>query len=422
MIFAGIAFFVLVGCLFSATRSAIVSISRADRQRLAASVPGRFLVDKLDGTPDLETTVVLAEVSAGVLAIGFSFHELFQHPLLAEVVACGFAVPLALLLATATAKTIGRRFSFLWAQIVAWPLFLLHAALTPVRWPLLFVVRLLAGWLKASVNTLGNNSNEASILSLLERGAATGSVAERERDIVEAVFEFGELTVGRLMTPRPDMFTVPIDTPWPQLLAKCREAAYSRVPVYQRRTDEVIGVLLLKDLLKASAYPDVPPLGPQQLRSLALPPIYVPQSKPANSMLREFLVRRQHMAFVVDEHGTLVGLVTLDDLLTALVGEFLDQEEPEAELLVETAPGTFQAKAWIDLDDLQERTGIALPRDGYNTLGGFIFHLLGRLPTKGDAVVQSGHRYVVHTMEGRRISEVLIYAVEGASNSIEAQP
>jgi len=138
-------------------------------------------------------------------------------------------------------------------------------------------------------------------------------------------------------------------------------------------------------------------------------------------MLREFLARRQHMAFVVDEHGTLVGLVTLDDLLTQLVGEFLDQEEPEDELLVKQPAGALQAKAWIDLDDLQERAQIALPREGYNTLGGFVFHFLGRLPIKGDSIVHSGHRFVVHSMEGRRISEVLIQAVETPAQA-EASP
>lgn len=138
---------------------------------------------------------------------------------------------------------------------------------------------------------------------------------------------------------------------------------------------------------------------------MLLPPVFVPSSKSADSMLREFLERRFHMAFVVDEHGTFVGLVTLDDLLAELLGE--DDETFDTEI-ARLRPDALTVKASIDVDDFVEETGIELPAGDYHTLGGYVFHALGRLPRKGDHVTHGEHRFVVAKMEGRRIAELIV--------------
>jgi CBS domain containing-hemolysin-like protein len=236
----------------------------------------------------------------------------------------------------------------------------------------------------------------------VDHGATTGALDPVERDIIEAVFDFDELTLERLMTPRPDVFSIPLSTPHAELVAATREHGYSRVPITGVAADDVVGVMLLKDLLK---FKKAPLAGPKQLRAMLLPPVFVPASKSADSMLQEFLERRFHMAFVVDEHGTFVGLVTLDDLLGELLGEDDDTFDSE---IARLRPDALTVKASIDVEDFIEETGIELPAGDYHTVAGYVFHALGRLPRKGDHVVAGEHRFVVSKMEGRRIAEVIV--------------
>lgn len=406
----------LVASFFaSGTQTALLSLGRAERQRLGSSPLGRWFLDKTDRAAEVETTVLIANV-ATTLAVALAAQGVASHlspeawaslrwPLPAWLAAAAIT-PVLVLLAEAAARAVAFQYAPGWARVTLWPILFVYYAITPVRrlvhWTSSGIARLLG----AREEFGSEEEREAEIMSLLEQGAVAGSVAEREREIVEAVFDFGELTVGRLMTPRPDMFSISLDMPWNEILSICKDAGYSRVPVQARRSDEVIGVLLIKDLLKFSTQP---PPGPQQMRALLLPPTWVPQTKPANAMLREFLASKQHMAFVVDEHGTLAGLITLDDLLSELVGEFLDQgDEPDETPLTLLPSGCYKVQAWMDVDDFVEGTGIEVPRDGYNTIGGFVFHVLGKLPQKGDIIQHEQHRFTVSQMEGRRIAEVTV--------------
>ena len=243
---------------------------------------------------------------------------------------------------------------------------------------------------------------EEELMVYVDHSTAAGELDPTERDIIENVFELDDLSVQRLMTPRPDVFSVPLTIGWQELLRRCRERGLSRIPVTGHTQDDIIGVLLLKDLLK---FRGAPLSGPRQLRSLLLPPVFVPSSKVADSMLGEFLEKRFHMAFVVDEHGTFVGLVTLDDLLGELLGAEDDDTE-DAEIA--GRPDALTVKASIDLKDFEEETEIALPEGEYHTLGGFVFHQLGRLPRKGESVSFGRHCFQVSRMEGRRVSEIVV--------------
>jgi len=149
-----------------------------------------------------------------------------------------------------------------------------------------------------------------------------------------------------------------------------------------------------------------PPTGPRQLRSLLLRPKFVPQSKPATDMLREFLADRSHIAFAVDEHGTLVGLVTLDDLIEELFGDVKDDDSEEPDEIVKHDTNTYLLNAGMDIEDFEEETSLELPEGDYHTVGGFIFHQLGRLPDRGDTITWEGHEFVVKTMDGRRIAKL----------------
>lgn len=406
---AALALFTTFGLSFlaSGTEAAIASLDRADRKGLMVDPRGRLAVVLLDAK-GLDTSLILSEVTTSLAAAIVAIEILSARMPLAGAIALA-----AVLVAfnRATAQALGAALRLSWLRRVRVPLTALHTVLWPVRRPLCA----LTDRLTATPNQHDDQERrEAEFLALVEQGRAFGAVDQRERDLVEAVFEFGDLTVGRLMTPRPEIFAVPMDIAWPELLSRSKEAKYSRVPVYGTRADDVVGVLMVKDLLPYR-HQDGPPGGLLALRPMLIPPRFVPQNKPASAMLREFLANHEHMAFVVDEHGTMVGLITLDDLLGELVGEMLDHDDlPEEDSVSVDRDGWFRAKGWLDLDDFFEETGIRIPRDGYNTLGGFVFHHLGRLPVKGDVVAIGGYRYLVYETDGRRIIEVQVEPDEEA--------
>jgi len=224
------------------------------------------------------------------------------------------------------------------------------------------------------------------------------------------VFEFGDLSVHRLMTPRPDIASVRLGTPWPDLLAELRDIQASRVPVWRDQPDNFQGVLVVKKLLpylervqSGGAPPTV-----SELRSLLLPCRYVPTTKRAEDMLREFRTERFHMAIVVDEHGNIVGLVTLDDLLGELVGELLDEHDDADPEVTAVDHDLFTVRASMDVADFADRFGVTLPEGEFTTVGGFILAELGELPDEGAEVVWGGLRFVVSEVADRRVTELAV--------------
>lgn len=395
----------LAAAFIAATEAALLGLRPDHREQLARGPLGTWLSRRLDPPEDLVATLALGSQASkvGVAAISAALlASTLPGRLWLNLVVL---TPVLVLLCEIAPKVLGFRAPLAWLRVATGPLILLTAALLPARWVLLGLVRLLATALGADVGAVTRGLAEDELRMLVDRGAAAGQVDPLERELIEAVFDFDEITVERLMTPRPDLFAVPLTLPWPELVRQAHAAGFSRIPVYGERTDDILGVLLLKDLLK---HRRVPPAGPRQLRSLLLPPIFVPGSRSADAMLGEFLERKLHMAFVVDEHGALIGLITLEDLLAELMAE-LDGPTDEAEI-ARLSPEHLTVKASVDLEDFAEQTGIALPDgDGsYHTVGGFVFHELGRLPRPGDTVLHEGHAFTVLAMEGRRIADVAV--------------
>lgn len=388
---------------FSGTETAYFGLQKPDRERFEnGTSTQRQVAWLLSRRAVLITTILLGNELANT-SIAATTGAIFgqwapRWPWLNVVV----VPPLLVLVSEITPKIIAYRFRTFWTQIVAWPLTAWLWAVTPIR----VVFATLVGLIQRAIGAEDRNESvaEEELLVYVDRGMQQGELDSNERDIIEAVFEFDDLVVKRLMTPRPDIFSVPLQTPWNELLRQAKEHGYSRIPVTGANPEDILGVLLLKDLLK---FRTTPLTNPKQLRALLLPPVLVPDTKPADGMLREFLERRFHMAFVVNEHGTLVGLVTLDDLLGELLGT--EEDDPEQTEIARIREGAMAVKASVDLEDFTEETRIELPLDGgYTTLGGFVFHQLGRLPRKGDVVTHGVHEFVVSKMEGRRVAEILV--------------
>jgi CBS domain containing-hemolysin-like protein len=223
--------------------------------------------------------------------------------------------------------------------------------------------------------------------------------------------------VREIMVPRNDIVSVPVDSSLDDILRKMIEHQYSRLPVYEERPEQIIGYLHLKDVARAreevrtSGLPRMP--SPRlRLRSLLYKPLVVPETKPASQLVDEFRESHIHMAMVVDEFGTIVGMVTFEDVIEQVFGEIEDEHDlqtqpPALEALAVDVEGT------IAIRDLETQYGIELPTDsGFETLAGFILYRLGRIPLPGDYVEHGGRRFTVLEMERNRIAQVRIEKVK----------
>jgi putative hemolysin len=382
--------FVVFSAWVTATRTAL---HLTDRERLPDNAQLRQLLEERNET---ERTLLLLSIGTNV-GVAFTTFALLSNPVIAVVATALVVLVLTELLPRGVAVSSPQ----ITLRISAWPAATLHQLVFPAR-------RLLGSVGQAASTSLGIEASrqpaldENDVLELLHRGAAQGAVDDLERDLIESVFDFDDVLVERLMTPRPEMFSVPLDISWDELMNQLTANPFSRIPVYDGRSDDVIGVLLLKDLLR---YRETPLKTPAQLRRQLLPPVFVPTSKKGDDMLEVFMEMKQHMAFVVDEHGTLVGLVTISDLLDELIGDI----DTTPVSVRRVTSNVFHVDATVDIDDLAEETGLVLPAGEYHTVGGFISATRGELPEEGDEVAIDNARLVVRRMDERRIAEVTVY-------------
>lgn len=243
--------------------------------------------------------------------------------------------------------------------------------------------------------------SEDAVTALLEEGEAEGILEAEDREMIRNVVSFGDTLVREVMTPRTRILALPLEASADQAWEAFRTSRHSRLPVYDGTIDQVVGVLLLKDLLQ---HPERP--GPA-LKGLLQRPWFVPESKPVQDLLREMQRDRVHLAVVVDEFGGMSGVVTVEDLLEEVVGEIRDEHEGPAEV-VETAPGVFEVSGQVHVEDFAERFGVELDRDGFDTLGGLVMASLGRVPEPGDEVALDGLRLRVAQMDGARVRLVRV--------------
>ena len=228
-----------------------------------------------------------------------------------------------------------------------------------------------------------------------------GNLDGAAREMIKGVVELSTTTVKEIMVPRPDVIFVPLDTPADTLVETVAESGHSRLPVYHQRVDDIVGVVYAKDLLRAAA-------APTALERIMRRPYFVPESKKVDELLREFQLRRVHIAVVVDEYGGTSGIVCLEDVIEEIVGDIQDEFDNEAEEILPIGEGIYLCDARVRLDELNEYPDLQLPEDDFETLGGFVFDLFGKIPVKYEKQRYANADFVIQEMEGNRITSVKI--------------
>jgi len=259
------------------------------------------------------------------------------------------------------------------------------------------------GWLeRLSSAFAGEPSTREDLVELLRDTQRDGLIAADTLRIMEGALEIAELTVGDVMVSRSQMVSLPVDAKFLDLMRQVVESGHSRFPVHGEDKDEILGILLAKDLLRGVVADN----GPGTIRELLRPAVLIPESKKLNVLLKEFRLSRNHMAIVVDEYGGVAGLVTIEDVLEQIVGEIDDEHdvaEDEAALIAVQADGRFVVDALTPIDDFNESFGADFDDDEYDTIGGLVTAAIGHLPETGEELTLGRFAFRVSKADARRV-------------------
>ena len=275
------------------------------------------------------------------------------------------------------------------------------------------VIALLTGVTRWITRLVGAEvSSEAQITAeelrlIVERGGEQGVLEAEEEQMINAVIELGERHLHEVMVPRVSIVNLPVTATFEQAIDTIIAEGHSRIPVYEKTIDHIVGILYAKDLLPylRAAAEEPPPL-----RTLLRPPLFVPESMSVDDLLHELQRRKVHLAIVLDEYGGTAGLVTIEDLLEEIVGEIQDEYDVEEPMVVRLSPDQARLDGRADVDELRNLFDVELPledEDEYDTVGGLVYHRVGGVPSPGDRVDLDGVTLTVETTDGRRVGKVL---------------
>jgi CBS domain containing-hemolysin-like protein len=398
---------VLIACsaILTMAEAAYFSLGRARLKRLSEPGAARHAHPLIERPHDLLVTLLVGAtlVSIGASAVAATFAEdLFgsRYGLLVE------SVGMILVLTTfgeVLPMTVAVKYPERVLALVRRPVAWLEAVLAPVRVMLTALTALtarLSGRGRAEAPAL----TEEELRTLVDVGASEGVVEREEREMIHKVFELEDTLVRSLMVPRTDMVCLDVETPVDAILPALREHLHSRVPVYEGSIDVIVGILYTKDLLPylAGLPPDF------DLRAHLHPPYFVPESKRADALLQEFQAKKLHMAIVVDEYGGTAGLVCLEDLLEELVGEIADEYDEPERLIQQLDATTFLVAGKLAIDEFNTVTGLAIPKQLYDTVGGWVLDLFGRVPRKAERAETDELVVTVEKVERTRVVEVRV--------------
>ncbi|HEX7484525.1 MAG TPA: hemolysin family protein [Vicinamibacterales bacterium] len=247
----------------------------------------------------------------------------------------------------------------------------------------------------------------------IEAGEQEGLIEGDERRLIQSIVEFGDTLVREVMTPRPDIVAIRAEATLGELRTLLREQAYSRIPVFKESLDNVLGIVFVKDLVQLTGAEE------RAIPTLMRPAHFVPETKPVADLLKEFQRRQVQIAIVVDEYGGTAGLVTLEDLLEEIVGEIRDEYDEESEPITDEGSGVFVFSGKVDIDELGDRLGVDIAREGFETVGGYLLARLGRVPAVGETFDIDDLSVEVLEAERRRVNKVRIHRRETVPDGTE---
>ena len=401
-------FLLLCSAFFSACEVAYFSLNSLQLNEMAEKKGrmGRIVNSLLEKPRELLITIYIGNefvnIAVSVVVTSIAIN-IFGS--LGVGVAIGIGTLLLLIFGDIIPKSISIKFSQPYALFSAYPLKAFAKLVQPAQ-------KLFSVWTERIISSMGvlpHGLKESPITdeefrAMVEVGEGEGVIDSDEKELIQNVIEFGETTVEEVMTPKIDMFTVNIEDSLDDILPRIIENFYSRVPVYGLEDEGILGILFTKDLTRLKHLPREK----VSLKSILHPSISVPQSKKIKEMLEEFRKLKKHMAIVLDEYGSVCGLVTLEDIIEELVGE-IDSEMRQEELpLKKVNDNHYRIEGAYSLAEFNESFQSTLPENDYDTVGGYVFGLFGRIPRSGESTTIDRFKFRVEKMKGSRILSLFL--------------
>ena len=391
---------IILSGFFSSAETALFSISKTKALHMAKDgKKTSHLIRKLKADPHtLLSTILIGNnlVNVGSAALATTI-AIRSFPNFAVGVATGVMTFLLLVFGEVFPKSIATRNNLLIARMAIFPVYWLSLLFYPVIKFLNFIP-----WLTGRIKK-PNTLTEEELITFVEVVEEEGKIKEEEKELIHNIFEFDDTSAYEIMTPRADMFVVDADAPLDT--KQIIDSGFSRIPVIEGSIDQIIGILHIKDLFMHMATGDAN----INARDIMRTPYFIPENKKLDTLLQQFKKTKNHMAIVVDEHGGVSGLISLEDALEELVGEIEDETDKDEQHIV-----SLKKDAWIilgksDIEDVNEATGMNIPdTTDYDTFSGYILDTIGKIPEEKEEFTIGDYTIIVESMEGNRISKYLV--------------
>ena len=415
---------VLLEGIFVASEIALVSIRRsrveqlidegnhgARRVRRLLDNPGRFLAVAQIGLTFLgffASAFAAVSLVDGLAELLGRFQPLHDSSRVLALIAVTVILSMfTIVFGELVPKTLALAYPERFALTLAQPIDLLGRLFGPL-------VAFLTGVTRAITRPFGADVSRAAQITadelklIIERGGQQGILEAEEEQMINAVIELGDRRLHEVMVPRIDIVALSATASLETAVDMIVEEGHSRVPVYQESIDEVVGILYAKDLLPFLNSSS----GPRPtVRSIMRAPLFAPESMSIDDLLHDFQRKKVHIAIVLDEYGGTAGLVTIEDLLEEIVGEIQDEYDVEEPMIVRLSEVELRIDGRVDVDELADLFDMSIEledEDEYDTVGGLVFHRIGRVPVPGDQIEVDGLRLTVETTDGRRVGKVLV--------------
>jgi putative hemolysin len=250
--------------------------------------------------------------------------------------------------------------------------------------------------------------SEDKVMSMLDRGQASGEIKEDGYRMIDSIFEFDDLLAYEIMTPRTDVFMIDLDDDRREYMDQISELTHSRIPVYRNDPDNILGILHIKDYLYNAT---IKGFDNVDIKKLLRPAYFVPETKNIDALFRELQIEKQHLAILIDEYGGFSGIVSVEDIIEQIVGDIDDEFDEEDRIIDKVDNTTFIVDGNVYLDDLEEETGVELESETSETVGGFIIDLMGEIPReniKYPPVSYRNYDFTILEVKDRRIDKLRI--------------
>lgn len=255
---------------------------------------------------------------------------------------------------------------------------------------------------------------EKEIQQIIDEGEQQGLISEDEGEMIQGIFSFRDTIAREIMVPRTDAVCAHYDTHFPDIIQLIIQSGHSRIPIYQGNIDNIIGTLHAKDLLSYWGRDDL------EIRSIVRSPYFIPETKKISEVLKDLRDNKSHMAIVIDEYGGTAGILTLEDIIEEIIGEVMDEHDSEEKMIVEQEDGSISVNARLDAEELEDYLDLELPEGKFESVGGFIISLLGRVPAVGERLTYRNIEIVVEAANNRKIERVKIRRVDPESGETES--